>query len=122
MNENTKILLKGDEDKTQLINLLNDVDISCSTRDLKSDLKDKIDTYNNCIDENIEFRTKFNVNERFDFLESLTEMVLNGEANSLIVVGEGGLGKTFTVLHTLNKKNKGGFLSLFKKSKVCVRV
>ena len=46
---------------------------------------------------------KFSIEERFDFLSKLIKMVANGEANSLIVLGEGGLGKTFTVNETVKE-------------------
>jgi hypothetical protein len=44
----------------------------------------------------------FNINKRFDFLKQLTTMVALGVTPSLIVTGEGGLGKTHTVQSTLN--------------------
>lgn len=44
----------------------------------------------------------FSVSDRFSFVESLTEMVGNRSAPSLIVTGEGGIGKTFTVTKTLH--------------------
>jgi hypothetical protein len=46
----------------------------------------------------------FDINHRFSFLESLTRMVINGSAVSLVVTGEGGLGKTYTVLDQLARK------------------
>ena len=39
----------------------------------------------------------FNINQRFNFLQDLTSMVVRGTTPSLIVTGEGGLGKTHTV-------------------------
>lgn len=39
----------------------------------------------------------FNINKRFDFLESLVRMTIKGKRVSLIITGEGGLGKTYTV-------------------------
>lgn len=41
---------------------------------------------------------KFNINQRFDFLSSLVRMVIKNKSKSLVVTGDGGLGKTFTVL------------------------
>lgn len=38
--------------------------------------------------------TEFNINQKFDFLTNLTSMVVNDITPSLIVTGEGGLGKT----------------------------
>lgn len=39
----------------------------------------------------------FSINQRFDFLESLVRMTIKGNRKSLIITGEGGLGKTYTV-------------------------
>lgn len=46
---------------------------------------------------------KFDINERFAFLEELVGMVVEGIHASAIVTGEGGLGKTYTILETLRK-------------------
>ena len=46
---------------------------------------------------------QFNINQRFEFLSDLTSMVVLGATPSLIVTGEGGLGKT----HTVNQTIKG---------------
>ncbi len=46
-------------------------------------------------------QSRFDVNERFDFIKDVTNMVVTGESNSVIVSGSGGLGKTFTVLACL---------------------
>ena len=43
----------------------------------------------------------FNINQRFNFLQDLTSMVVRGATPSLIVTGEGGLGKTHTVTQTI---------------------
>lgn len=40
----------------------------------------------------------FDINKRFEFLGSLTKMVLRSEQAALVVTGDGGLGKTFEVL------------------------
>jgi hypothetical protein len=45
----------------------------------------------------------FSINERFEFLEDFVEMVATREIASTIIVGEGGLGKTFTVMKTLER-------------------
>jgi hypothetical protein len=44
----------------------------------------------------------FNVNQRFDFTEKLAIMVAKGSTPSLVVTGEGGLGKTHSVLEAVN--------------------
>lgn len=41
--------------------------------------------------------SKFTINQRFEFLGNLTQMVIGGVTPSLIVTGEGGLGKTHSV-------------------------
>jgi len=43
----------------------------------------------------------FNINQKFDFLKNLTQMVITGITPSLIIVGEGGLGKTHSVKSTI---------------------
>lgn len=55
-------------------------------------------------------KVDFSINERFDFIEKFVKMVGMGVANSLIVAGPGGLGKTHTVTETLaalGKKEMG---------------
>lgn len=44
---------------------------------------------------------KFNINERFGFVENLVEMIASGLTPSAVITGEGGLGKTYTVNKTL---------------------
>ena len=44
---------------------------------------------------------EFDINQRFGFLNDLTTMVVNGVTPSLIVTGEGGLGKTHSVTQTI---------------------
>ena len=47
---------------------------------------------------------KFNINQRFDFVEKLVGMVADGVQPSAIITGEGGLGKTYTVTKTLETR------------------
>jgi hypothetical protein len=42
-------------------------------------------------------QSEFSINQRFEFLEKFTNMVLDGVTASVIITGEGGLGKTHTV-------------------------
>ena len=44
---------------------------------------------------------QFTINERFEFVESLINMVAAGVQPSAVITGEGGLGKTYTVNKTL---------------------
>lgn len=46
---------------------------------------------------------KFGINERFGFVEKLVNMVSSGVQPSAIITGQGGLGKTYTVMKTLEK-------------------
>lgn len=48
----------------------------------------------------------FDIEERFGFLEELITLVVDGDAKSLVVSGEGGVGKTFTVMDVLKKAGK----------------
>ena len=43
----------------------------------------------------------FTISQRFEFLGNLTQMVVSGITPSLIVTGEGGLGKTHSVTQTI---------------------
>lgn len=45
----------------------------------------------------------FTINEKFDFLHDLTCMVVNDITPSILVVGEGGLGKTHAVLKAIEE-------------------
>jgi hypothetical protein len=47
---------------------------------------------------------KFNINKRFEFLEIIVSMVGNGITPSAIITGDGGLGKSHTVNHTLKSE------------------
>lgn len=47
--------------------------------------------------------SNFDINKRFDFLSKLTKMVATKNTQSLVVTGEGGLGKTYTVTNTIEK-------------------
>ena len=43
----------------------------------------------------------FTINQKFDILNNLTSMVVNDFTPSLIVTGQGGLGKTHSVTQTI---------------------
>lgn len=45
---------------------------------------------------------KYDINQRFDFLESFVRMVGNGFRNSLVITGKGGLGKSHTIEQEFN--------------------
>ena len=44
----------------------------------------------------------FDINQKFEFLQDLTSMVVAGITPSILVTGEGGLGKTHTVKESIN--------------------
>jgi hypothetical protein len=46
----------------------------------------------------------FGINERFEIMADYVSMVANRNTTSAIILGEGGLGKTFTVLKTLERE------------------
>ena len=48
--------------------------------------------------------SKYSINERFNFVADLVTMLSNNVQQSVIITGEGGLGKTYTVLSTLKKR------------------
>lgn len=49
---------------------------------------------------------QFGINERFDFLSDFVRMVDDGTSASLLVTGEGGLGKTYTVNQALTEAGR----------------
>jgi len=51
----------------------------------------------------IQTLSKFNINKRFEFLNDLVNMVLKKQMVSLLVTGDGGLGKTKTVMDAVDK-------------------
>lgn len=53
----------------------------------------------------IEANVKFNINTRFSFVEKLVTMVCKGIQVSGIITGEGGLGKSYTIMKTLKANN-----------------
>lgn len=48
---------------------------------------------------------EFDINQRFGFFNDLTSMVVNGATPSLVVLGEGGLGKSYSVTKTIKANN-----------------
>src|SRR5271167_112173 len=69
----------------------------------------KTETVTNSVGQEIQQKVdKFGINERFTFMEDFVSMVADRTSPSLLVTGEGGLGKTFTVNEALaaNKLTK----------------
>jgi hypothetical protein len=57
-------------------------------------------------------KEKFTVDERFNFIERFVKGVAKGNYLSLVLVGSGGLGKTYTVLNTLREMGKKEILPI----------
>jgi hypothetical protein len=49
---------------------------------------------------------EFTVDERFNFLGQLIDMVVNGTSKSILITGQGGIGKTHEVLEKLSERGK----------------
>ena len=47
--------------------------------------------------------SRFTINERFEFVSDMVSMLAMGEQSSVVVTGPGGLGKSYTVLASLNE-------------------
>lgn len=50
-----------------------------------------------------ELAAKWDINQRFEFMEQLINMTLNGKSRALIISGPGGLGKSHTVMAEIKK-------------------
>lgn len=48
---------------------------------------------------------QFDINDKFRFLENMVGMVVKKTAVSMIITGEGGLGKTFTVMKSIKSRD-----------------
>lgn len=55
------------------------------------------------------------INQRFEILKNLASMVIDGVTPSLIVTGEGGLGKTHAINEIIDEKGMFGFEFVFFK-------
>ncbi|CAG7581020.1 MAG: putative 36.7 kDa protein [uncultured marine phage] len=62
----------------------------------------------------VDEKLTYDINTRFEFLEKLTKMVAKKKTESLIVTGEGGLGKTFTVEKVVKKSLKSKKIHIVK--------
>ncbi len=58
---------------------------------------------------------KFSINQRFEFVEKIVGMVATGVQPSTVITGQGGLGKTFTVMKTLKAKGLQDFTEVVQK-------
>ena len=58
---------------------------------------------------------KFGINERFGFVEKIVGMVATGVQPSTVITGQGGLGKTYTVMKTLQANGLKDFNEVVQK-------
>jgi hypothetical protein len=65
---------------------------------------------------------KFGINERFGFVEKLVNMVSSGVQPSAVITGQGGLGKTYTVMKTLQKTGIEDYNEVIRKLPVGSRI
>jgi hypothetical protein len=75
-----------------------------------TDVREIGDTKVNVMTGKTEKVERFGINERFDFMTDFVNMVSDRTSASLLVTGEGGLGKTYTVMKSLKDagmKNAG---------------
>ena len=49
--------------------------------------------------------SSFSINQRFTFVEQIVTMIASKQIVSVVITGEGGLGKTHTVISSLNQSN-----------------
>ena len=65
---------------------------------------------------------KFDINQRFTFVEKLVTMVCKGIQPSAIITGAGGLGKTFTVMKTLQDNGISNLADIVNRTQIDERV
>jgi hypothetical protein len=75
-------------------------------------MANEVSVDNNKINVVVSATTTADINERFELMEDLTAMVANNITPSILITGQGGLGKTHTVLQTIknNGLNDGEFV------------
>jgi hypothetical protein len=49
----------------------------------------------------------FSIDEKYEFLDHFATMVAEKQTNSLIVIGEGGIGKTYTIMNSVKRIGDG---------------
>lgn len=65
---------------------------------------------------------KFGINQRFGFVEKLVQMVCSGVQPSAVITGQGGLGKTYTVMKTLREQGLADLSEVMAKSEIGAKV
>ena len=69
----------------------------------KAEIISKENTSTDIIDVPVVEKTGFDINQKFGFMEDLCQMVISKESPSVLICGDGGLGKTHTVLKCVKK-------------------
>jgi hypothetical protein len=65
---------------------------------------------------------KFGINQRFQFVEKLVNMVSSGVQPSAVITGQGGLGKTYTVMKTLKESGIRDYNDVIAKAAIGERI
>lgn len=77
----------------------------------RKDLQNHIDQNGIVITEEVSYDVvtcdvpAFSINQRFEFVSQLSEMVINGKVNSFLLLGAGGLGKSYSIGQKLEEHN-----------------
>ena len=66
-------------------------------------VKAKVKEMSGAISEAVSQPSEFSINQRFDFVSQMVNMVAKASMPSVIITGAGGLGKTYTVMKALDK-------------------
>lgn len=68
-----------------------------------TDVVEAVDIPSSAVTVHAQNKIAFSINERFEFTSNMVQMVIDGVVPSIIISGEGGLGKTHTVLEEIKK-------------------
>ena len=102
---NGKAYIKGDDGRAYEREVNKLIKIQEAETDFK--VNQQLKTSNDTTETTTKFQPKnYDINDRFKFLEKLVYMVVNKSCISMIVTGEGGLGKTYTVRKCLEIKRR----------------
>lgn len=103
---NGHILAKSGDKNYVILSIKNG--LSKKARELKvTDVRDNTsgvsESVNLAYNQQQHTQVVFSINERFEFLSTLTRMVINETAPSLLITGPGGYGKTYSVLSEIKQ-------------------
>ena len=99
-------VLASSRNKEYVINKIRTKDcsraIEMGVYDVEDEEHFQMEGANGLFMEEPEESVEFDINTRFEFLETLVKMIVDKNIPSLLITGEGGLGKTFTVKKVIN--------------------